>query len=129
MRHRTRVLRSALSSPSFAPNLGYEWPFFTATSLPLDKTVREGEKASPRRNSRVIMAAISGRSWQACKEADRADTTHAETAHKVRPCTSSDGLAQAPPGNELLAQMLLTSLRDPVGSHAGRVKASLETEE
>ena len=123
MRHRTRVLRSALSSPSFAPNLGYEWPFFTATSLPLDKTVREGEKASPRRNSRVIMAAISGRSWQACKEADRAET------HKMHPVGSSEGLARAPPGNELLAQMLLTSLRDPVGSHSGRVKASLETEE
>jgi hypothetical protein len=53
---------------------------YKAYPLPLDKTVREGEKASPRRNSRVIMAAISGRSWQACKEADRAET------HKIRPC-------------------------------------------
>jgi hypothetical protein len=99
-----------------------------ACPLPLDKTAREGEKASPCKNSRVIMAAISGRSWQACKEADRADTTHAETAHNA-PAGSSEGLAQAPPGNEFLARMLLTSLRDPVGSHSGRVKASLETKE
>jgi hypothetical protein len=70
-----------------------------------------------------MMAAISGRSWQACKEADRAET------HKIRPVGSFEGLARAPPGNELLAQMLLTSLRDPVGSHADRVRASLETEE
>ena len=95
-----------------------------ACALPLDKTVREGEKASPRKNSRVIMAVISGRSWQACKEADRADTNV-----RCAPWAVPKGWRGVPPGNELLAQMLLTSLRDPVGSHAGRVKASLETEE
>jgi hypothetical protein len=48
---------------------------------------------------------------------------------KYAPAGSSEGLERALPGNELLAQMLLNSLRDPVGSHSGRVKASLETEE
>jgi len=64
-----------------------------AYALPLDKTAQEGEKASPRKNSRVIMAAISGRSWQSCKEADRADTTH-----EVGPVGGSEGLARGAAG-------------------------------
>ena len=66
---------------------------YEAYALPLDKTVREGEKASPRKNSRVIMAAISGRSWQSCKEADRADTMY-----EIRPVGSSEGLARGAAG-------------------------------